>query len=891
MTISRNLFLAVVLAATLFFGIGLRAVPTPLALVPPVISQLSDPLGDVAAAHSYIDVVEARILQIGLNSLQFEMTVASAVPLNPAPNSMPLYLWLLDTDQNPNTGQKHVFVGTEYNLRVAFYDGLWQAYVDAINVPGGGRTQPFVDGNRISMIVGLAMIGGAQRFNWEISSFDQGAADVADSYATATVSSVPPPAGAISEVSVTPSFLTLSNGVTKGQVHAVAEDISGNPVDISSTKFFVDKPSLAFVTDTGEVTASPQAVGVCWIVAQIDGVLSSNPAVVNVGSIIVLPPILLLSVSDNPTGKLTLQILDAAGNEIVPSEVHFYGSNGVAAVSDDGIVTAIKPPQAFGDTPYVTAVADGVHATNAAVIRVTQTSLGLTLDGMWGEHVVFYVPRQPIAGFNYQKIFTDSDVVRITDIAYELEHEATGVVPFLGGIQFLVNDPGHGADGTVPCGLGGNPVRLGTDVDKTVHNSCMIVAYGSGSPQWFVFFHEIGHNFFGEGVRVWQFMPGYASDWVYSEGLATALGMYAAKMLEARSSTFNVPQNILTNIESSVWHFGSTPDLDTYLSNGAHYNQMTASVLDDMIDVICRQYGYDSLFRFYSLFLPREKTFGFTVDSETDQATLFVAALGAATGADLRARFRSWGFPIDDTYYASIWDEVNGSVHQRWYPLVAPISHVQTDIVNAPASSVVYVLPDWQSSSGHTKPPSVGTAALSDFTALGFIFGASKNTQIMALDTNSTYFDPATGAPKISNSVLVVFAGWGVNGVVYYYEMTGKASPIYADYTTITGTELYAYFDRQGKVVASLPVSAGQAGTSDMFLVEYFKDANNNKVFIVYGFAWKGTYIGGVFFKTNILPHITSFTHGWYIYQWNDMNGNGLPDPYEVNTTPVDYGD
>jgi hypothetical protein len=219
------------------------------------------------------------------------------------------------------------------------------------------------------------------------------------------------------------------------------------------------------------------------------------------------------------------------------------------------------------------------------------------------------------------------------------------------------------------------------------------------------------------------------------------------------------------------------------------------------------------------------------------------------------------------------------------------ISSVAGDVLNAPAGSVVYVLPDWQSGSGHTKPPGVGTAALSDFTALGFMFGASKNTQIMALDTNSTYFDPATGAPKFSNGVLVVFAGRGVNGAVQYYEKTETTSPIYADYAVIGGVDSYACFDRQGSVVASLPVSAGQAGTSDMFLVEYFKDANNNKVFIVYGFAWKGTYIGGVFFKTNILPNIASFTHSWYIYQWNDTNGNGLPDPYEVNTTPVNFGD
>jgi len=226
------------------------------------------------------------------------------------------------------------------------------------------------------------------------------------------------------------------------------------------------------------------------------------------------------------------------------------------------------------------------------------------------------------------------------------------------------------------------------------------------------------------------------------------------------------------------------------------------------------------------------------------------------------------------------------------YPVMnsIPVSSVGAEVLDAPADSVVYVLPDWQSGGGHTKPPGVGTALVSDFTALGFMYGASKNMQIMALDTNSTYFDPATGAPKIPNGVLVVFAGRGVNAVVHYYEMTGMTSPIYADYAMIGGVESYAYFDRQGVVVASMPYSAGQAGTSDRFLVEYFKDANN-KVFIIYGFAWKGTYIGGVFFKTNILPNIVSFTHGWYIYRWDDTNGNGLPDPYEVNTAPVNSGD
>jgi len=228
--------------------------------------------------------------------------------------------------------------------------------------------------------------------------------------------------------------------------------------------------------------------------------------------------------------------------------------------------------------------------------------------------------------------------------------------------------------------------------------------------------------------------------------------------------------------------------------------------------------------------------------------------------------------------------------YTRPFGKTMPLDCVWTDVVDAPTYYVHYVLPDWQTGSGHTKPPGVGTAALSDFTALGFMYGSSANMQEMVLDTNVDHFYPATGAPKLSNSVLVVFGGRGVNGVVHYYEMTEKTSPVYAGYTNIGGIDYYACWRRQGNVVALLEVSTGQAGTSDMFVVEYFKDVHNNKVFIMYGFTWKGTYNGGVFFKDYMLPIIGSFTHGWYIYEWKDWNGNGLPESNEV-TRVVNYDD
>jgi len=637
-----------------------------------VISYVNDNANDVSDSYSYLDIVYAEIRQINLDTLQFNMKLKSTIPLNPGKDVI-AYLWMIDTDSNPNTGQRHVFVGSEYNIRVAFYDSHWQGWVDPIDQnPGGGQCPVFVYNDTVSIIVKRNQIGNATKFNWEVSAFDNYANDVADSYATCQVLTTLTSPDLASEILINPSFLRLSDGITSGNLSVTIKYANGNSTDVSSAKFFIDYPSMLSTTDDGTVTASAGKFGRCWVTAEIDGILTTCPAEVAIGSVELLPPILLLSLSSNPTGTLELKAFDAYGNNVTPNRVEFYSSNPqVATVSETGLVTAISPPTTFDETPYISAWADGILATNAAVIRVTNDDLGITLDPLSGKHITFYIPRQPIQGFDYQKIFENYDVVRITDIAYELESEATGVVPFEGGMLFLVNDPGHGSDGTVPCGLSGNPIRLGTDVDKPYDNSCMIVAEGNGWPQWGVFFHEIGHDFTGEGVRINQFLFGGSphSTFVYAEGFATALGMYVAKMIKERASLFNIPNNIVDNIESTVWHFGTTPDLDNYLKNGAHYDNATPSVLDDMIDVICTKYGYDSLFRFFSLFLPRNELFPFAIDSDTKQATVFVAAFSAATGVDLREQFRTWGFPIDDEYYSNIWDKVNKLVNQRANPI------------------------------------------------------------------------------------------------------------------------------------------------------------------------------------------------------------------------------
>jgi hypothetical protein len=144
--------------------------------------------------------------------------------------------------------------------------------------------------------------------------------------------------------------------------------------------------------------------------------------------------------------------------------------------------------------------------------------------------------------------------------------------------------------------------------------------------------------------------------------------MYVAQMMEGRAGQYGIPPDIIGTIIPSVWHhFGSTPDdLNAYVSNGANYSQINPNVLDDIIMVLADEYGYDTLYRFFSIFLPGDLPFSFTVNSDAKQATFFVAAMSAATATDLKAWFHDhWGFPVDDTFYDQIFPLVKQMVAFR----------------------------------------------------------------------------------------------------------------------------------------------------------------------------------------------------------------------------------
>ena len=219
--------------------------------------------------------------------------------------------------------------------------------------------------------------------------------------------------------------------------------------------------------------------------------------------------------------------------------------------------------------------------------------------------------------------------------------------------------------------------------------------------------------------------------------------------------------------------------------------------------------------------------------------------------------------------------------------LPVPLSTLSSHLLNAPANSVYFIFPD--SNTAHKKPTGVGYASVTDWTALGFVYGSlTYMPQTIALDTDSSVIDQSTGAPKVSNKTIVLFGGPLVNEAVHYYEANGIA-PLHWGLVGgwTSGTEYY--YNQTGQAVASLPILA-ILSNQDMGLIEAFMDQNGNTVIIFSGFGWKGTFFSGVYFRTVLMSQLSTMTDSWYIYSWTDSNSNGFPEVTEVNPTPVNHG-
>lgn len=484
---------------------------------------------------------------------------------------------------------------------------------------------------------------------------------------TATIADADTPACG-NTIRVYPSVVMLKNGKTRETLRVDVRNAHGVPVEApaAAVTFTSSNSELVQVNNTGEVSAA--GLGRATVEVRIAGQVRFATVPVYAGEMRLVPALLALSPSGPATGQVHVEAFNADGSaaELGGRTVTFRGGNAVASVDENGIVTALRVPAEFGESPYILADVDGEPVLNASFIRVTGADLGLHWLDYPGQRIAYRMA-QEVGSLPYAWLMDHLDVVEVTEAVFQLEEWLTGYSPDRLGRQFLVLDAGIDADGTVPCGLSGNPLRLGVGVDNL--RSCF---GGADWVQWGVIAHELGHDFLAHAA-LGQLWIGLEGSMAFSEGLATACGAYALDQLASHPERYGLRAETVASLHG-LW-LPLSPDnvrfihyqaLNNYETSPDFAADFDANVLDATLMKLGDEYGTNFLRRLLSVFCPADERLPVGFANDAQRLTFWVAACSAAAGADLKDRFSMrWAFPVDDAFYQAVLPEVCRRANQR----------------------------------------------------------------------------------------------------------------------------------------------------------------------------------------------------------------------------------
>ncbi|MEM2102701.1 MAG: hypothetical protein QXM22_04235 [Candidatus Bathyarchaeia archaeon] len=178
----------------------------------------------------------------------------------------------------------------------------------------------------------------------------------------------------------------------------------------------------------------------------------------------------------------------------------------------------------------------------------------------------------------------------------------------------------------------------------------------------------------------------------------------------------------------------------------------------------------------------------------------------------------------------------------------------------------------------------------SDHAAYDIVMNMCRNHPQMEYyyKPGDLYVD-SDGYPRpniIKRGKYMVFIGGPFSqGCVNYYETTLQA-PVRLGYN---GTYIWWETNNQTVLEDSVMKTSELDRHHDMFLLEYFIDADGRGVFICYGYGWRGTWIATDYLLKVVLPNIDRYTRSFYVFKWVDKNNDTFPDVTEVKEDSPKY--
>ncbi|MDZ7260722.1 MAG: T9SS type A sorting domain-containing protein [candidate division KSB1 bacterium] len=306
----------------------------------------------------------------------------------------------------------------------------------------------------------------------------------------------------------------------------------------------------------------------------------------------------------------------------------------------------------FYENHWADQVPDAGHAT-----LEIDTTVVADVDTVSGQYIMFIYPT------TFQKVMDQYEIVKAVDAGAQIESQLCGTE--FHDIQRIQFDPW--LQGVNYCG---NPVMMGS------------WSWGD-EPAWFIYFHELGHNFTLASVRFQQLYPsgGYVSangdDWHFGtnfmEAWATMVGLYAMRELFTNGTQYQLNSDCVQNLEQ---HFSNTKSsyqgaLNIY-EQTPDFSKLYPDVVDGIYLTLAETHGYGIFPKFFKILQPPDRPWHTLDEIKPDQdydwaktlsMTVTCCAFSVVAGADLRNQFKDqWDFPIYDPFYQQIKPEIEGLI-------------------------------------------------------------------------------------------------------------------------------------------------------------------------------------------------------------------------------------
>jgi hypothetical protein len=285
------------------------------------------------------------------------------------------------------------------------------------------------------------------------------------------------------------------------------------------------------------------------------------------------------------------------------------------------------------------------------------TSVVADIDTVSGEYVEFIYPTSFESMDKYE-------VLKASELGAQIESQLCGTE--FHDIQRIQFDPWFQG-----VAWSGNPIKMGSWMWRS-------------DPCWFVFFHELGHNFTLAAMRFNQLYPGLGYISVggdywdfgtnFGEAWASMVGLYAMRELFTESRQYQLSGDCAGNLEQvfngmkssfigKLHNYEGSPDFST----------LYPDLLDGIFLALADSFGYDIIPRWFKILQPpnapwsRLNTINPSTDYDSSKITamtITACAFSVAAKVELRDLFRTrWDFPINDVLYNQIKPEIDQMIN------------------------------------------------------------------------------------------------------------------------------------------------------------------------------------------------------------------------------------